>query len=93
MLVRATSASSAIGVRIKELGRIAYEGEEFEVTDGRYLILSGQNKYRAVFVIKVYSNEEDIDNVNDIEESSSNTKSKRKRKVKEEPELEEVDYD
>ena len=82
MLVRATSASAAIGVRIKEIGRIAYEGEEFEVTDSRYLVLSGQNKYRAVFVVKVTQEEPEYFEEQLPEQEVDEVKPKRSRKKK-----------
>ena len=53
MLVKATEMSLKLQVAIKELKRIAAPGEEFEVSSIRYQILSGNNKYNAVFVIKV----------------------------------------
>ena len=62
MLVRATEMSLKLQVAIKELKRIAAPGEEFEVSSIRYKILSGNNKYNAVFVIKVpeQSKEEEV---------------------------------
>lgn len=48
--VKATGASSKLRVNIKELGRIAKEGETFKVTDDRYRILSGGNRFKAKFV-------------------------------------------
>ena len=53
MLVKATEMSSKLGVRIKELGRIASRGETFDVTQLRFKVLSGDNRYKAVFVTKV----------------------------------------
>ena len=53
MLVKATKMSSKLNVSIKELHRIAYEGEEFEVSPARFTVLSGANRYKAVFVEKV----------------------------------------
>lgn len=52
-LVKATNASHNLKVRIKELGRIATEGEVFQVTDDRYLILAGSNRYKTVFVTAI----------------------------------------
>ena len=51
MLVRATDMSMKLRVGISELHRIASPGEEFQVSSIRYKILSGNNKYNAVFVI------------------------------------------
>lgn len=53
MLVKATVMSSKLRVAIKELGRVASPGEEFEVSSIRYTVLAGNNKYKAVFVTKV----------------------------------------
>ena len=49
--VRATNASSTLNVRIQELGRIAFQGEEFDVSESRFKKLSGNNMYHAVFVV------------------------------------------
>ena len=57
MLVRATEMSAKLHVGIKELKRIATPGEEFEVTDSRYTILAGKNRYKVVFVVPVESND------------------------------------
>lgn len=53
MLVKATNMSAKLKVRIKELHRIAAPGEEFEVSEARFEVLSGKNKYKAVFVLPV----------------------------------------
>lgn len=50
--VVATDRSSCLGVNLRELGRIAQKGEIFECTDDRFLVLSGHNKYNAVFVLE-----------------------------------------
>lgn len=49
--VRATNASSTLNIRIQELGRIAFQGEEFDVSESRFKTLSGNNMYHAVFVV------------------------------------------
>ena len=49
--VKATDASSTLNVRIQELGRIAFQGEEFDVSESRFKTLSGNNMYHAVFVV------------------------------------------
>ena len=51
--VRATDMSSKLRVGIKELGRIAFPDEEFEVSNIRYTVLTGKNQYHAVFVRRV----------------------------------------
>ena len=55
MLVKATSASKRLSVKIKELGRIANEGETFEVSPTRYRVLSSSNRFNAKFVTMVES--------------------------------------
>ena len=55
MLVRATGASKTLKVKIKELGRIAKEGETFEVTSQRFNVLNGNNRFHAKFVVKAVS--------------------------------------
>ena len=57
-LVRATSASRLRKMRIKELNRIAREGEEFLVSDERYQVLSGKNYMAVPFVTLVREVEE-----------------------------------
>lgn len=52
-LVKTTNQSKLRNLRIKELGRIANEGELINVTDERYEILSGKNKYKVPFVVLV----------------------------------------
>lgn len=49
--VRATNASSTLNIRIQELGRIAFQGEEFDVSESRFKTLSGNNMYHAVFAV------------------------------------------
>jgi len=53
MLVKATKASSNLRVNIRELGRIAKEGETFNVSDARFKVLNGANRFNAQFVTKV----------------------------------------
>ena len=49
--VRATNVSAITGIKIKELGRVASPGEEFDVIDSRFKTLSGNNMYHKVFVV------------------------------------------
>lgn len=51
--VRATSASTDLRVEIKELHRLALPGEEFEVSDDRFEVLRGNNRFKAVFVSEI----------------------------------------
>ena len=52
-LVRATNQSKLRNIRIKELGRIAKEGETFTVSDDRYKLLSKDNRFKVPFVVLV----------------------------------------
>lgn len=53
MLVRATNKYEKLKLEDKELKRIPKEGEEWEVTEERYEVLTKKNKYNEVFVEKV----------------------------------------
>ncbi len=54
-LVRATSVSIQKNIKIKELGRVANVGETFWVSDDRYVVLAGKNRYGLVFVTLIDS--------------------------------------
>ncbi len=51
--VKATDMYKKLNKHDNELGRMPEEGEEWEVTEDRYKVLSGENRYKAVFVKKV----------------------------------------
>lgn len=53
MLVKATDKYEKLNLKDKVLGRIPEAGEEFEITEERYEVLTRTNKYNAVFVEKV----------------------------------------
>ena len=53
MLVRATDKYEKMKLKDNELGRIPKVGEEFEVSDERYEVLTKANKFNVVFVEKV----------------------------------------
>lgn len=53
MLVKATNASKRLNIKIKELGRVAKEGETFEISNSRYKVLAGSNRFNAKFVTLV----------------------------------------
>ena len=53
MLVKATNKYKELNLKDNELGRIPKEGEQFEVTEERYKVLTQTNKFNAVFVEKV----------------------------------------
>ena len=48
--VKATNKSEQLDVIINELGRVANEGEEFEIEDNRLATLLGINSYNEPFV-------------------------------------------
>ena len=53
MLVKATDKYEKLNIQDNELGRIPKEGEQWEVSEERYEVLTKTNKYNAVFVEKV----------------------------------------
>lgn len=53
MLVRATDKYEKLNIQDNELGRIPKPGEEWEITEERYKVLTKTNKYNTVFVEKV----------------------------------------
>ena len=53
MLVKATDKYEKLNLKDNELGRIPKEGEEFEVTEERYKVLTQTNKFNVEFVEKV----------------------------------------
>ena len=80
MLVKATEMSSKLKVRIKELHRIVNEGEIFDVSPMRFEVLSGKNKFKAVFVKEVV--DENVIVVDDLlkEEDQKEQTSKKENK-------------
>ena len=79
MKVRATNKYKELNIKDNELGRIPTEGEEFEVSEERYEVLTKTNKFNTIFVEKVEESKE-------IETSTKNVKTetaikKHKRKI------------
>ena len=74
--VKATKESMISGIKIQELGRVAAPGEIFDVSDMRFVTLSGRNMYHKVFVTLV----EDLNKVEDIKEEAVEPKRKSSRK-------------
>jgi hypothetical protein len=71
MLVKATNKYKELNIADKELNKIPEEGEEFEVTEERYKVLTKTNQYKVVFVEKA-----------EAENKSNNiTKGKKKNNV------------
>ena len=57
MLVKATNKYEELNVEDKELKRVPIKGETFEVTEERYKVLSGENKWKVAFVEEVKTTE------------------------------------
>lgn len=53
MLVRATNKYEKLNLKDNVLDRIPKAGEEFEVTEKRFEVLTKTNKFNVVFVEKV----------------------------------------
>lgn len=53
MKVKATEMYKKLNVQDKELGRIPEVGEEFEISEERYEVLTKTNPNKVVFVEKV----------------------------------------
>ena len=53
MKVRATDKYEKLNLQDNELKRMPKEGEEWEVSEERYKVLTQTNKYNTVFVEKV----------------------------------------
>lgn len=53
MLVKATDKYEKLNLQDNELGRIPKKGEQFEVSEERYKVLTQTNKFNKVFVEKV----------------------------------------
>lgn len=53
MLVRATDKYERLNIQDNELGRIPKEGEQWEISEERYEVLTKTNKYNTIFVEKV----------------------------------------
>lgn len=53
MLVKATDKYQKMNLKDNELGRIPKEGEQFEVSEERYIVLTKTNKFNEVFVEKI----------------------------------------
>ncbi len=58
MLVKATDQYKKLNLKDIELGRIPKEGEQFEVSEERYKVLTKTNKFNVVFVERVEKTKE-----------------------------------
>lgn len=89
-LVRATNQSRVRHVKIKELGRVVMPNEQFTVSDERFKVLSGNNKFRVPFVELVEDVSEDDMVETIIEtpvESNDTTEPEIKAEAEEVPEI------
>lgn len=75
MKVKATNEYTKRNLQDAELKRIPKEGEEFEVSEERFQVLNGKNRYNAIFVEKVEL--EGTNEVDDILSSKKTTKKSR----------------
>lgn len=78
--VKATDASFYYKKKLAEFGRIVYPGEVFEVTEARFNVLNGENKYGLKFVEKIEEPEVEI-------KPTKATKKKEAPAVEQEPEI------
>ena len=69
--VVATNVSMITGIKIKELGRVAFPGEEFDVSESRFIVLSGNNMYHKVFAILAESKHTNAEPVEEIQVDES----------------------
>ena len=53
MKVRATDKYEKLNIKDNELGRIPKQGEEFEVSEERFKVLTETNKFNVAFVEQV----------------------------------------
>lgn len=58
MKVKATNKYKQLNLQDNELGRIPEAGEEWEVTEERYKVLTETNKFNTIFVEKVKEKKE-----------------------------------
>lgn len=82
MRVKATNKYKELNLQDNELGRIPAEGEEWEVTEERYNVLTKTNKYNAVFVEKVLPTEPERLTTTTTQEELKEQKKKTARKKK-----------
>lgn len=75
MLVRATDKYEKLNLKDNELGRKPKKGEEFEVSEERFKVLTETNKYKEVFVERV----EEIETATKKVEAETAVKKRRKK--------------
>lgn len=78
MLVKATDKYEKMNLKDNELGRIPKTGEEFEVSEERYKVLTKTNKFNVVFVKKVDKTEEIETAVKEVKKEKAIKKTTKK---------------
>lgn len=76
MLVRATDKYEKLNLKDNELERKPKKGEEFEVSEERFEVLTKTNKYKEVFVERV----EEIETATKKVKAETAVKKTRKKK-------------
>lgn len=76
MLVKATDKYEKLNLKDNELGRKPKKGEEFEVTEERFEVLTKTNKYKEVFVERV----EEVETATKKAKTETAVKKTRKKK-------------
>lgn len=79
MLVKATDKYEKLNLKDNELGRIPEAGEEFEVSEERFKVLTQTNRFNVKFVEKVKEKETSIEEQKKLLKSTAK-KTTRKRK-------------
>lgn len=75
MKVKATNEYVKRNLQDVELKRIPKEGEEFEVSEERFQVLNGKNRYNAIFVEKV-----ELEGTNEVDDILSSKRTTKKSK-------------
>ena len=83
MKVRATDKYKKLNLQDNELKRMPKEGEEWEVSEERYKVLTQTNKYNTVFVEKV----EEVKEIETANKKVKTEKAVRKTRKKKENDL------
>lgn len=78
MLVKATNKYKELNIKDNILNRIPEAGEEFEVTEERFKVLTETNQYNVVFVEKVEEKEMEDKNTNINNIKKNHTRKKKK---------------
>lgn len=82
MLVKATDKYEKLNLKDNELGRIPKRGEEFEVSEERFEVLTKTNKFNEVFVEKVEKTKEVETATKKVEKEKAVKKTITKKTIK-----------